>query len=445
MTEAILSGAGTTIWTLAAFFLALGIIVTIHEYGHYIIGRLSGIHAEVFSIGFGPVIAWRIDKRGTVWQIAALPLGGYVRFMGDSDVASAGPSVGVAPELARKTLEGAPLWARFATVSAGPVFNFILSILVFGGMVLWQGLASDTVSVGKLLPAPPAYENGLQPEDKILAIDGRPVAGWTDYFALAAQDDAAAPLQDWTVRRAGQQVTVPGPPVQPALVGGVTPRSPAASAGLRSGDVITAIDGTPVHAFGQLRELVGEAGGSSVELTVWRDGRGEFVTILSPREQDLPDGSGGYTRRWLIGVTGGTSFFEPALRDVSPVEALGIGVERTWGIITSSLDGMRAMLFGEISRCNLGGAISIAESTGQVAQQGLIQFIQWIAVLSAAIGFLNLLPIPVLDGGHLAFYAYEAVTRRPPPEFARRWLSSLGLALVLGLMIFGLTNDISCP
>lgn len=445
MIEAIISGAGSTLWTLAAFIVALGVIVTIHEYGHYIIARLSGIRAEVFSIGFGPVIARRTDKRGTVWQIAALPLGGYVRFLGDSDVASVGPGQKLDPAVARQTLEGAPLWARFATVSAGPVFNFVLSICVFAGLVLWQGLASDTVTVGRVLPAPAVYENRLQAGDEILSIDGKAISGWQDYFRIAGEGGEIGPAHEWSVRRDGQVVAVPGPPLQPALVGGVTPRSPAASAGLRSGDVITAIDGVPVHAFDQLRQIVGEARGSDVELTVWRESEGEFRTILTPREQDLPDGEGGFTRRWLIGVSGGTSFFEPGLRSVSPTEALGIGVERTWGIITSSVTGMRAMIFGEISRCNLGGAISIAESTGQAADAGLAQFIQWIAVLSAAIGFLNLLPIPILDGGHLAFYAYEAVTRRPPPDFARRWLSSLGLALVLGLMIFGLTNDISCP
>ena len=135
-----------TLWTVGAFILALSIIVTVHEYGHYIIGRLSGIKAEVFSLGFGPRLMSRRDRRGTLWQVAAIPLGGYVRFLGDADAASAG-SVPVDPDRARQSLTGAPLWARFATVAAGPVFNFVLSILVFAGMAMWQGMPLSLIHI----------------------------------------------------------------------------------------------------------------------------------------------------------------------------------------------------------------------------------------------------------------------------------------------------------
>ena len=161
--------------------------------------------------------------------------------------------------------------------------------------------------------------------------------------------------------------------------------------------------------------------------------------------QDLPAEGGGYVRRWLIGVTGGDSFFAPAMRTAGPVESLWLGVTQTWGIIVSSLSGMWAMISGQIGTCNLGGAISIAESTGQAASAGGGNFLWWIAVLSAAIGFLNLLPIPVLDGGHLVFYTWEAVTGRPPSDRALNLLTGIGMALVLSLMIFGLTNDLLCP
>ncbi len=433
---------GGFLWTAAAFVLALSIIVTVHEYGHYIIGRLCGIRAEVFSLGFGPRLCARRDRRGTLWQVAAIPLGGYVRFLGDADAASAG-SVAVAPERARQSLNGAPLWARFATVAAGPVFNFILSILVFAGMAIWQGLPVDQVQVGKLHPVPPSVTMQLQPGDRILAVDGRPVASWRD-LGLLAESLPARASHDWTVLREGAEITVPGPDPVPPLVGGVAPRSPAVAAGMQPGDVILAVDGQPVRRFDELRGHVAAAAGKPVVLRVWREGEGEADYTLIPREQDLPT-EAGYERRWMIGVQGGGSYFDPAIRSAGPLESLALGAARTWDIIASSVSGLWAMVTGQIGSCNLGGAISIAETTGQAASAGGGNFIWWIAVLSAAIGFLNLLPVPVLDGGHLMFYLYEAVARRRPSARVIDILSALGMAAVLSLMVFGLSNDLFCP
>ena len=249
---------GGTLWTLAAFFIALAVIVTVHEFGHYYIGRLSGIRAEVFSVGFGPRLISRRDRRGTLWQLAAIPLGGYVRFLGDANAASAGPGRAVDPALRRQTLTGAPLWARFATLLAGPVFNFILSILVFGGFALFQGLPVDEPQVGTIAEAPPGVVNELQPGDRILALGGQPVESWRDIGGIA-QTLPVADHQDWTVRRDGAELTVRGPDPMPARISGVAPRSAAADAGLRAGDVVMAIDGQPVSRFTQMRQAV-EAG-----------------------------------------------------------------------------------------------------------------------------------------------------------------------------------------
>ena len=434
---------GNTLWTLAAFVTALAIIVTVHEYGHYIIGRLSGIRAEVFSVGFGPRLFSRRDKRGTLWQVAAVPLGGYVRFLGDANAASAGPGQAVDPALSRQTLSGAPLWARFATLLAGPVFNFILSILIFGGFALFQGLPSSDLSVGAVKETPPGMVNDLQPGDRIVAIGGHPVATWGELFK-AAETLPVAPQQEWRVVRDGAETTVQGPDPFPALVGGVAPRSAAADAGLKAGDVVVGIDSKPIYRFTQLREAVDAADGQSITMQVWRPGIGEADFVLVPKMQDLPV-EGGYERRWLIGVTGGDGFFTPEMRRAGPIEALWLGATQTWGIIVSSLSGMWAMISGQIGSCNLGGAISIAESTGHAASEGGANFLWWIAILSAAIGFLNLLPVPVLDGGHLMFYTYEAFTGRPPSDKVLNALTAIGMAAVLTLMIFGLTNDIFCP
>ncbi|WP_410216458.1 RIP metalloprotease RseP [Paracoccus sp. (in: a-proteobacteria)] len=440
----ILAQTASALWTLVAFVTALAVIVTVHEYGHYIVGRWSGIRAEVFSVGFGPRLFARRDRRGTVWQVAAIPLGGYVKFLGDDNVASAGPGRMVDPALRRQTLQGAPLWARFATLLAGPVFNFVLSILVFGGFALVQGLPSQEVRVGQVAEAPPGIVNELQPGDRILAVGDVEVESWAD-LGRAADDLPPATQHPWRIEREGQTLTVAGPDPMPARISGVAPRSAAAEAGLRAGDVVQAIDGADVARFTQMREAVEAAKGEPLDLRIWRPGAGERDVTLRPKLSDLPATGGGFEQRWLIGVTGGDSFFSPETRRAGPVEALVLGVGQTWGIITSSLSGMWAMISGQIGTCNLGGAISIAESTGQAASAGGANFLWWIAVLSAAIGFLNLLPIPVLDGGHLMFYTYEALRGRPPSDRALNLLTTVGMAAVLGLMIFGLTNDLFCP
>ncbi len=435
---------GGIAFTLAAFVAALSIIVAIHEYGHYIVGRWSGIHAEVFSLGFGPVLFSRVDRRGTRWQVALLPFGGYVKFLGDADAASGkDPAAIDALDMTerRRSMHGAPLWARSLTVAAGPVFNFILSIIVFALFLAVTGRAVDDPRVGAQV-ALPADIAQFEPGDLILTMEGRPVVAFSDLFDIAA-DLEPARTAAYTVERNGTEIAVEAAfPLIP-LVQSVAPQSAAIAAGLREGDVIRAVDGTPIYAFRQLREAVEAREGAPLTLTLWRAGQDVTVT-LTPRRTDLPTPDGGFESRWLIGVTGGLSF-EPLRENVGPRAALGYGAEQTLFVVQSSLSGLWHMITGAISSCNLQGPIGIAETSGAAASQGIDNFIWFVAVLSTAVGLLNLFPIPVLDGGHLVFHAYEAVSGKPPSDRVLRVFMTIGLTLLLSLMLFALTNDLFCP
>ena len=432
---------GNVAFTIVAFVVALSIIVAVHEYGHYIVGRWSGIHADVFSLGFGPVLYSRMDRRGTRWQVAALPFGGFVKFKGDADAASGKDGAAMAEltvEERRHTMHGAPLWARAATVAAGPAFNFVLAILIFAGFYLVQGVPTDTATVGRLKATPFAGES-LLPGDTIVALNGTPTPDLKT-FGEVADKLPPAPTADYTVQRGSGTQTITGPFPLPPVVDFVYPQSAALDAGMAEGDVILAIDGAPIHAFNTLRDVVGASGGKPLRLDVWRGGKTLEVT-LTPRRKDNPLRGGGFETRWAIGLSGGL-LFEPQTRNPGPVEAVSLAAQQTWSTITTSLSALFHILSGDISTCNLQGPVGIAETSGAAASQGVDSFILFIAGLSAAVGLLNLFPIPVLDGGHLVFHAYEAVARRPPTDRAMRAMMSVGLVLLLSLMVFAVGNDL---
>ncbi|PSL17400.1 RIP metalloprotease RseP [Shimia abyssi] len=443
----LLPGFGNSILVIVAFVVALSVIVAIHEYGHYIVGRWSGIHADVFSLGFGPVIWSRYDKRGTKWQLAAIPLGGYVKFKGDANAASGkdGEVMETMPEdELRSTMHGAPLWARTATVAAGPLFNFALSIIVFAVVLMANGRVGDTLIVGELRDLP-NVEYSLLEGDKVLAIDGKSVPSLEDgaaYSAFWENMTKENPLP-YQVDRDGEVIDVTGPYLNPPIVLSLAPRSAAINAGLEVGDVFTAIDGEPIVAFSQLKEAVETGDGKTLALTVNRGGEVQEFD-LTPRRVDEPQDGGGFVTNWRIGIGGGLAF-EPATEALGPGPAIASGVRQTGRIIEGSISGLYHMVTGAISSCNLSGPVGIAQTSGAMASQGIESFIWFIAVLSTAIGLLNLFPIPVLDGGHLVFYAYEAVTGRTPSDRVLRVLMTMGLAVILSLMAFGLTNDLFCP
>ena len=439
--EQLLPSFGNISFTILAFIVALSVIVAIHEYGHYIVGRWSGIDADVFSLGFGPVIYSRVDRRGTRWQIAALPFGGYVKFRGDADASSVKADSSVEP--GRNTMLGAPLWARAATVVAGPLFNFILSFLIFAAIIGLQGKVAEPVTVDSVPDLPAPYVMELQPGDEILGIEG------TRFDSLEELGGVIDALPEqraltYTVLRAGQETEVTGPYPYLPLASGIVPRSAADDAGMRQGDLILTAEGEELVSFDQLVRIVTTSEGAPLDLGVWRDG--EMVALtLSPRRMDEPAADGGFQTYYRIGIQGGF-LYELQSEPVGLGTALRDGLVQVWVIITSSLNGLWHILSGAISTCNLSGPVGIAETSGAMASQGTTSFIWFIAVLSTAVGLLNLFPIPVLDGGHLVFHAWEAVTGKPPSEGALKVLMAAGLSVILTLMLFALANDLFlCP
>ena len=428
--------------TVLPFVAVLGIVVFVHEYGHYIVARWCGIRAEVFSIGFGPVLWSRVDRRGTLWQVAALPLGGYVKFLGDADGSSRANTdmmEVMTPAEQAATFHGASVGRRMLTVLAGPVANFVLTIAVFTGVIMWQGVAMERPTIGQIEALPGTIEQPLRPGDVVLEVNGTPVDSFEEVFLTALEMPEPGPFSA-RIERAGSRLDVTAPYPFPPLVQGVEPLSPASRAGLMRGDLILTADGQRLEAFEDLRRVVLASEARTIPMEVWRDGA-TIALEITPVERDTGDGDGGFERRVMIGVAGAT-LYQPATETPMPWTAIGLGTERMVNVITQSLNGIRHIIIGTIGVDNLQGPLGIAQISGETAQQGFLSFILLIGVISTAIGMLNLFPIPVLDGGHLVAFAIEAIRGRPPSPAVMQIAMSIGLGLILLLMVFATYNDI---
>lgn len=420
--------------SVSSFILAILIIVTVHELGHYLVGRWRGIGADVFSVGFGPELLAVTDRRGTRWRIALLPFGGYVKFRGDASAASAPSGRGGAG-----TFEAASLRSRTLTVLAGPMANFIFAVLVLGAAALWTGVPTEEPRVGPLRPHP--VETGFREGDLVRSVAGVTVSGTGQLMDLSEALPPGETLP-WGVERDGERLIVPGPRPLSPLVERVSPLSPAHRAGLRPGDVILELNGDPIADFAELRGAVLASDGASVRLLIWRAGE-RIETVLTPVLTDQPLPDGGFEARWQIGVGAGLPF-EPSVRRPGPVEALGIGAEQTWDVIRLNGSALWHLLTGGISACNVRGVLAMGEASGATAAEGARSFVTFLALLSVVVGFMNLLPIPTLDGGHLALYAFEGVRGRPPSPRVTSALMTVGMGVLIGLMLFGLFNDLTC-
>ena len=357
------------VWFIAiAFLCAIGPLVFIHEMGHYLVARWFGVGAEQFSIGFGREIAGWTDKRKTRWKVGWLPLGGYVRFIGDMNAASqADADAELSPEARAAAFHNQPWWQRFLIVLAGPVANFLLAIAIFAA-----------------------------------------------FFAIF------------------------GMPRTPAVVGQVQAGSVAAAAGLKPGDRIEAIAGQDVDSFEDLRRIVSIRPDERVVISIERSGSKQDVQATLGA-QKVTDDFGQSYRIGLLGILGG----QRELQRLPIVSIVPEATRYTFALTRSMIDGLGQIVTGRRSTKDLGGPLKMAQIAGQQASLGAFEFIQLIALFSINLGFINLLPVPMLDGGHLVFYAAEAVRRRPVSVRAQDWAFRGGLALLLALLVFTTVNDLA--
>lgn len=432
---------GGTISLVIPFLIVISIVVFIHEYGHYIVGRWCGIHAEVFSVGMGRPIFSKIDKNGTKWQISLIPLGGYVKFLGDINASSTSSkniteTVGKYEKL--RYFSGAKLHHRFLTVAAGPLANFILSIIIFSFIIFWSGKPSEEPIIGTIHST--IEQNfDLQVGDLIESIHGQKIDNFSDFNTFLTMKNAPQSMK-YKIIRNNKKLLVDGPFPLLAIVGSVMPVSPASQAGLKTNDLIVSFDKLPIVSFNQLRIIIFASEPAEREMTVIRNGKKISLKIF-PRVREFQSGNGALSKEVSIGVSSGIAF-TPTIKSISIVESIKFGALKTLQIIRGSIESISLIFTGQISVKNLQGPIGIAHVSSDIAKSGVIDFISLIAIISTSIGFLNLLPLPVLDGGHLLSFAYEAISRRKPNELFIHYSALLAISALLALMLFVSFNDI---
>jgi regulator of sigma E protease len=448
--------------TIAAFLVALGILIVIHEYGHYLVARLCDVKVLRFSIGFGkPLWTHRRGKDQTEWVIAALPLGGYVKMLDERE----GP---VAPEELHRAFNRKSVWRRIAIVIAGPLANFVLAVVIYWGLFV-HGVQEAKPIMAAPAAGTLAAESGFAAGEIIVRLDGEPMESWQEVrwrlLQLAVEKqpvqietvDAKQVLSSRTLDLSRFDLQgLEGDPLQriglrlyrpeiPPVIGKIEPGSVAETAGLRIGDRIEAIDGREMRRWEDVVSTVQANPGKALVLRIARGADGAELTL----RPDTVRQNGKDIGRIGAGVYIDEAAMKAAMKDLftfvryGPVTALRLALARTWETSAFSLKMLGKMIVGEVSWKNLSGPVTIADYAGQSAQLGLGAYILFIAMISISLGVLNLLPIPLLDGGHLLYYVVEILKGRPLSERAMELGQRLGLTLLLFLMAFAFYNDIN--
>lgn len=441
-------------WSLGSFVVALGVLVAVHEWGHFYVARLCGVQVERFSIGFGKALWRTYDKHGTEFVIAAIPLGGYVKML-DERVDD------VPPELSHKAFNRQSVGKRMAIIVAGPGVNFIFAIVALYAMFL-IGITTVKPVVGEAPVTGIAQQAGLQPYDEIVQVGSRDTADW-EAVNLELMSYIGQPRLPITVRRdsvvknivfdttnwnfnpdkesafssLGFSPFTPSPTLE---VGYVAENSAASRAGLLAGDVITQLNGNSVDSWLGLVSEIKSRPGETVELVVNRGGQSYPLSATISR-RDTPNGQDGY-----LGVS---PMAEPwpqgyvFTHQYGLVEAMGKAADKTWRLMTVSVEMVGKLITGDVSVKNLSGPISIAQGAGTSAGYGLVYFLSFLALISVNLGIINLLPLPMLDGGHLMYFTIEWITGKPVSENVQEWGFKIGAMLLFTIMSIAIFNDIA--
>ena len=447
------------LFSIVMALVTLGILVTIHEYGHYWVARRCGVRVLRFAVGFGRPLAMRVDRHGTEFALCAIPLGGYVKMLDERDE---GQDVTV--ENRHESFNAQPVRNKLAIVSAGPAANFLLAILVLFGLFL-RGETGIAPVVEAVDPGSVAHDVGLMQGQEIVAVDGASTqtianvrfallkrlgdTGTIDISVGSAlsnlQQTYALPIDRWLggaeapdpTRALG--LTLGIPPLQPSI-GSLVEDGPATRAGFKVGDTIIEADGQTISTWSQWVDLVRAAPGQSLVVRVERDGQSLDLTVV-PRSTGT---SGAEVGSVGMGVVI-PDIPEDRIRRQgrNPVEALSAAIERTFSLTVFTFESMWKMIQGLISTKNLSGPIAIAQVAASTAESGFTTWLSFLALLSISLGAINLLPIPVLDGGHIVFHSLEGLFGRPVPEQIQMMSYQLGLLAVFTLMVFAIYNDVA--
>ncbi len=450
---------------ILSLLLTLGILVTFHEYGHFWVARRCGVKVLRFSVGFGkPLKSW-IGKDDTEFCIAPIPLGGYVKMQGMEDNSLVDPAS--VPESQRETSFACkPLWQRAAIVAAGPIANLLLAFVIFWLINLSFGTTGYAPVVRDIVAESPAELAGLRSGDQILAVDGKATETWRDVnlqllarlgesgelrLRVASASDAQPrdvriALEDWLGDSAEPRPIADLGIVEvlvPARIGQVEAGAPADIGGLRQGDLVVAVDGAPVRDWSHWVRIIRASPELELRVVVERAGA-ELELPLRPAAVAADDGS--VIGRIGAGVANAQSRAVLLSDSVveyryGPLGAVGPALRETWDMSLFVLDSIGKMIAGLISVEHISGPITIAQVAGETASVGLETYLGFLALLSVSLAILNLLPIPVLDGGHLLFLLAEAVIGRPLPEAVQDWSLRLGVVMVFGIMMLAFYND----
>lgn len=446
------------LYYLAAFALVLGVLIIVHEYGHYAVARLVGVKVLRFSIGFGPVL-WsrRLGRDRTEWAISLFPLGGYVKMLDETEGA-------VAPEEVHRSFNRQSVWRRMAIVAAGPVANLLLAVFVYWG-IFWHGTEELRPIFGTPVVASPASAAGIENGERVLKVGGEVVQSWQDMrwmLLRKAVDQNPVELEvinqrnEIAVRRldvsSARESGWEGDALQklgisffrlkiPAVIGKLSPDGAAAIAGLQSGDEIQRINDVPITTWQDVVLMVRDSPGKRLDFEILRNGRPQSLAITTARV----DEEGREIGRIGAGVREhGTSRGDlmVTVRYPLPV-ALAKAIGETWDKSVFSLVMIKKMILGEVSWRNISGPVMIADYAGQSARLGIDYYLKFLALVSISLAVLNLLPVPILDGGHLLYYVVEIIKRKPLSDRSMEIGQRIGMSLLLLLMAFAFYNDIN--